>query len=88
MMNHWMFRCQDVSRKVSRSMDASLPLHERMAVRFHLFMCRYCSLFRDQLRQIREMSGLVDTDLPGCETDGSLSEECRDRIKAALRNQR
>lgn len=40
-MKLWMFRCQDVSQKVSQSMDASLPLSHRLAVRMHLMMCRY-----------------------------------------------
>jgi hypothetical protein len=42
-MNHWMFRCKDVSQKVSLSMDMSLPLHHRLAIRVHLVMCRYCA---------------------------------------------
>jgi len=87
MMNHWMFRCKDISRKVSLGMDAGLPYHERLAVEFHLIMCRYCARFRKQLRQLREISGQIDTELPGCDPSEHLSEECKDRIKAALRSQ-
>lgn len=81
-----MFRCKDISRKVSLGMDAGLPFHERLAVEFRLVMCRYCARYRKQLRQLREISGQIDTDLPGCEPSELLSEECKDRIKEALRS--
>jgi len=85
MMNHWMFRCKDVSQKVSRAMDTRLPFPERIAVEIHLLMCRYCARFRSQLRLLRKMSGEVDVDPPGCEPTVGLSEECKGRIKKALR---
>ncbi len=59
-MKHWMFRCNDVSQKVSQSLDASLPFHHRMAVRMHLLMCRYCARFRRQLIMLRTVSRQVD----------------------------
>ena len=34
-MKHWMFRCKDVSQKVSQSMDDPLPYYQRMAIRIH-----------------------------------------------------
>jgi hypothetical protein len=86
MMNHWMFRCKDVSHKVSQAMDTPLPFKERIAVEIHLLMCRYCARFRSQLRLLREMSGEVDVDPSGCEPTEGLSEACRNRIKEALRS--
>ena len=80
-MTHWMFRCHDVSRKVSHSMDAPLPLHQRMAVRIHLMMCRYCARFRRQLLALRQLSRHV----PGQPSPESLPPETRERIKHALR---
>jgi hypothetical protein len=87
MINHWMFRCKDVSRKVSLSMDIRLPFYERLAVAFHLLMCRYCARFSRQLRQLRKMSGQVDADIEGCEPTEGLSEDCKNRLKQALRRQ-
>ena len=83
-----MFRCKDVSQKVSRAMDAPLPFSERLAVEIHLMMCRYCARFRSQLRLLREMSGQVDVDLPGSEPTVGLSTGCKKRIREALRNQK
>ena len=59
-MKPWMFRCNDVSQKVSQSLDASLPFHHRLAVRMHLLMCRYCARFRRQLIMLRKVSRHMD----------------------------
>jgi hypothetical protein len=56
MMNHWMFNCKEVTRVVSESMDRTLPIHQRMFIRMHLLMCKYCSRFRSQLLLIRDLS--------------------------------
>ena len=79
-MNHWMFRCDEVSRKVSQAMDAPLPLHQRVAVRIHLMMCRYCARFRRQLAMLRHMSRMVESRPAG----EGLSSEAKARIKASL----
>lgn len=88
MMNHWMFHCKDVSRKISQAMDTRLPFPERIAVEIHLLMCRYCARFRSQLRLLREMGSQVDIDRPGSEPTVGLSTECKKRIREALRNQK
>ena len=86
-MNHWMFRCKDISQKVSLSMDTSLPLHHRMAIRFHLMMCRYCARFRRQLMLLRTTSRLVDGDLPpGDSAALKLSNQTKARIKKVLQS--
>ncbi len=85
-MSHWMFRCRDVTKKVSRSMDTPLPLGQRMAVGIHLMMCRYCSRFRRQLVMLRKLSRIIEvTDLPADEPSEKLSEETRERIKGKIR---
>jgi hypothetical protein len=53
-MGHWMFNCNEVSKKVSESMDCVLPFHQQMMIGFHLQMCKYCARFRDQLLLIRK----------------------------------
>jgi hypothetical protein len=85
-MKHWMFRCNDVSQKVSQSLDASLPFHHRMAVRMHLLMCRYCARFRRQLIMLRKMSRHVDDEPSVDITTATLSKETKERIKTALRS--
>lgn len=84
-MKYWMFRCNDVSQKVSQSLDASLPFHHRMAVRVHLLMCRYCARFRRQLLTLRRVSRLVEDEPSIDQTTATLSDETKERIKKALR---
>ena len=84
-MAHWMFNCKEVSEKVSLSMDISLPIHQRMMIRMHLLMCKYCNRFRKQLMIMRDAVRLEKPppDDP-CQTE-ILSDSCRERIKKAVR---
>jgi len=84
-MKHWMFRCNDVSQKVSQSLDASLPFHHRMAVQMHLLMCCYCARFRRQLIMLGKVSRHVDDEPSRDQTAATLSNETKERIKKALR---
>ena len=87
-MNHWMFRCNDVSKKVSQGMDTPQPLGTRMMIRMHLWMCRHCSRVYRQLHQLRQMSRHNHADAADCPPDlpDALSPEARERIKAKLRH--
>lgn len=85
MMKHWMFRCSDVSQKVSQSMDCSLPFHHRMAIRFHLMMCRYCAQARKQMMMIRKMCRSDDSLRFSDEHGDHLPSETKARIKKMLR---
>jgi len=39
-----------------RIMDHKLPLYQRMLIRMHILMCKYCSRFQRQLLLLREFS--------------------------------
>jgi predicted anti-sigma-YlaC factor YlaD len=85
-MNHWMFRCQDVSQKISQSMDGPLPLLQRLAIRIHLMMCRYCARFLLQLMTLRRLCRAEAPAAPDEETPEPLSEAAKTRIKEKLRS--
>jgi len=86
-MSHWMFSCNEVSQKVSESMDRTLPMRHRMMLRFHFFMCKYRARFRDQLLLIsKALRGGVDSDEAHETPDVSFAEP-RKRIKQTLRDQ-
>jgi len=86
-MIHWMFTCKEVSKKVSLSMDASLPAHHRLMITLPLLMCKYCNRFRKQLLIIRKA---VRIEKPAaddsCQT-ASLSKATRERIKKAVKGE-
>ena len=50
-----MFKCKEVTRIVSESMDRDLVFHERIALKIHLFMCKYCARYKHQLLALREI---------------------------------
>ena len=45
--------CEHVSRLVSDARDRPLSMGERLKVRMHLAICRYCSRFEAQLRLLK-----------------------------------
>ncbi len=68
-------------------MDRVLPFHQKMMIRFHLKMCKYCARFRDQLLLIRKaIRTEEDSDDDLRPSDSSFSEP-RERIKQTLRDQ-
>ena len=86
-MLYWMFSCKEVSRKVSESMDRSLPFHHRMMVNLHLMMCKYCRRFKDQLLMMHR--ALNSEDLPPGDADAcpQLSRQACARMKQALKDE-
>lgn len=73
--------CQDITRLVSESMDRTLPLAQRIKIRIHLGMCKYCARFEKQVRYLRRICQ-EHADLP---SETVLSTKARDRIRHALR---
>jgi hypothetical protein len=87
MINHWMFKCKDVSALVSRSMDTTLPLHQRMGIHFHLMMCHMCREYKKQLdlisRAMRRMDPPVYNDVPE-NTIIPLPDDIKQQIKSVM----
>ena len=82
-----MFSCRQATELMSVSLDSKLSLYQRVALKFHLFMCKLCSrcwqqmLFvRDAMQTCSERAEEIDF-MP----DHSLSPEACDRIKNSLR---
>jgi len=48
-----LLNCKQTSQLVSQSLDRRLSLRERIAVRVHLCICKYCRRFSRQLSAIR-----------------------------------
>ena len=86
MMSHWMFNCKEVSRRVSESMDHSLPLYQRMLIRVHLLMCRYCARFRRQVMFLREFCRRRQLDEHFPDVSVVMPPDVRERIRQALKS--
>ena len=70
-----MGNCRDVTRALAEDQGAkpNLPL----SVRLHLFMCRHCSRYRQQLQMI---SSAANSALKAKEGDDAAHRELRARI--------
>ncbi len=83
-INHWTFKCDQVSEKVSRALDDPPPFLERMGIRFHLMMCKYCARYEKQLKFIKKLMALhaggktPEAPLP------TLPEDVRKRMKESI----
>lgn len=84
-MRHWMFNCKEVSRLVSELLDRKLPLYQRMGIRIHLLMCKFCRRFQQQLMLIRATLR-AESLYEDTESYLSLPPEAQKRIKRFLRN--
>ncbi len=65
-------------------MDMSLPWHQRLAVRFHLMMCRYCSRFEQQLILLRKAGRSEGSPRTDSDPSEKLSDEAKAKIKKKL----
>ena len=83
-MNLWIFNCKDVSFKVSQSMDRSLPLLERMGIRFHIMMCNICARYRKQLLFLRKTLRFNENREDEAEPVVPLPDDARARMKKRL----
>jgi len=83
---HWMYSCKDVSQLISESMDRTLPFYQRVLMRLHLIICKYCARCREHLKAIRAASS--HEELHGSELDASrgLSNDGKERLKEFLKN--
>jgi hypothetical protein len=80
-----MLNCRQVTRLVSQSMDAKLPWHQRLAIRFHLLYCIWCRRYASQIQFLRKAakelsSEAVDVSAP------KLSVEARDQMRKRLQS--
>ena len=48
-----MLTCKQASQIISQSLERKLNIRERFVLRLHLFICKYCLRFSQQLRTLR-----------------------------------
>lgn len=76
--------CKEVIRLISDSMERPLSFRQRLAVRFHFLICKWCTRYQKQVRFIHNILG-GRPEKVGETAPGALSAEAQERIKQALR---
>ena len=87
---HWLaktFRalspsCKEAIRLQSEALDRPLSRLQRVGLRIHLAMCRWCSRYGKQINFLRTVAQCCDHEH---ETKQTLPPEARDRIKRRLK---
>lgn len=80
-----MLNCKQASRIISQSLDTPLPLSDRMKLKFHLFICKACNRFNQQLRLISDVILRIRHDTENDSSIG-LSIEAKVRIGHRVNN--
>jgi hypothetical protein len=81
-----MYNCKEVSEMVSESMDRALPFYQRVLMRLHLLMCKYCARYREQLETIRAASRYEQRHGKELDDSQALSNDGKERLKEFLKN--
>lgn len=82
--NHWSFKCEQVTQRISKALDDPPPLGERMGIMFHLMMCKYCARYEKQMHFIKKLMHLHAQDQKPDDSIPSLSPEARKRMKESI----
>ncbi len=85
MINHWVFKCKDISYLISKSMDKKLSLKQRLGIKFHLMMCDLCRRYKKQLDLIQKAISLVsNSEKSSDDLITPLPTKTKDKIKKHL----
>jgi hypothetical protein len=79
-----MFNCKKVTQLLSESLDRNLPLYQRMGMRIHLMMCKFCSRYKEQLLFLRKTARLYSESSEDSDLSVQLSSEAGKRIKESM----
>ena len=77
--------CQRATRLQSEAMDRRLSFFEKLGLRLHLFLCKWCRRYGAQLKFLRSAARECEEHVSRQEPQ-MLSPEARERIKHALQS--
>lgn len=72
--------CEEVSRLIASDEAAQTGWRQRVAIRFHLLMCRHCRRYARQLEQIGRAARQILS-------DSSPDEDARNRLRDSILEQ-
>ena len=86
-MTRWLkITCADTSPLISEMMDHKPPFSKRWRLKMHLAICQVCRFYLKQFEVLRALAKKLGQEDPGIKQKIHLPEECKERMKDALRN--
>ena len=86
-MVQMMFSCKEASMQVCGLLDLRLTPVQRLMLRVHLAMCRFCRRYYRQMKCLREIVRDPQLQEAGMDESAFLALEACERIKEMLRSQ-
>ena len=77
--------CREASRLQSEALDHPLSLPQRLGLRLHLLICKWCRRYAKQIRFLRQAVREHPDEVNG--PPQGLSREARERLKRSLHNE-
>lgn len=81
-------RCVEMTRLISRSMDARLPIATRLRMRLHYLICVWCARYLKQIQFIHDHAGELDAGRSDNARLPKLSDAARNRLRQSINGQR
>ena len=78
--------CREASRLQSEALDHALSPLQRLGLRLHLVLCKWCRRYGRQLRFLRGAAHEQQDKVAEAESQ-TLSPDARERLKQSLRDQ-
>ncbi len=78
-----MLTCKQASQIISQSLDRKLSWNERFALHLHLFICKYCLRFSQQLHTLRVSLRRISENVEN-DTNITMPSETKARIAKSI----
>jgi argininosuccinate lyase len=78
-----MLTCKQASQIISQSLERKLSWNERFALKLHLFICKYCLRFSQQLHTLRVALKRINENVEN-DTNIRMPSETKARIAKSI----
>ena len=81
-----MLSCKEVADLTSQSLDTKLTVRQKLGMRLHLMMCKFCSNYGKHLKFLHRAMASQEQNETLNQCNESLSTAARERIRQKLSN--
>jgi len=80
-----MLNCKQASQLISQGLDKKLSTRERFGLKMHLFICKYCKRFSQQLERLHVAMKSIGKNIENDESI-TLPTEAKERIVKSIKS--